>query len=196
MKQIFFTICISLLFSLVNGQSFYSLDYTISFGNDETADYIQSPSFRGVTFEGRGFVSDNVSLGGLFTWSTFYEELAGATFSEDNLTLTGTQYRYLNAFPILFQAHYYLGDDEYEPRAFLGGGAGAYKMVQRTNVGILSLEHNNWHFGFSPEVGIMFPVSMGTSIIVGFRYHYVVKAKDTMNFSWFALNLGLAWDNY
>lgn len=173
--------------------SLYSMDYTMSFGVGETAEYIGSPSFRGFTFEGRGFVTDELSLGGLFTWSTFYEKLGGATFTQDQTTLTGTQYRYLNAYPILFQAHYYLGTDPYEPRMYMGGGLGAYKMVQRTNVGVWSIENNYWHFGISPEVGVLFPVSMTTSLNVSFRYHYVVKTKNSPDYSWFGLSLGIAW---
>ena len=184
----------ALLFSgIAWSQSFYSLNYTMSFATGETGDYIESASFRGFSIDGRGFVSDQVSLGGMFNWSAFYEELAGATYTQDNITLTGTQYRYLNAFPMLFQAHYYLGTDSYEPRAFFGGGAGAYKMVQRTNVGVLSLEYNNWHFGLSPEVGMVYPVSFGTYLFLGLRYHYVFKAENTIDHSWFGLNIGFAW---
>jgi hypothetical protein len=175
------------------GQSIYTANYTMSFGVGETAEYINSASFRGVTFEGRGFLSDQFSLGGLFSWSTFYEELAGASFTENSMTVTGTQYRYINAFPILFQGHYYLGDDEYEPRVYLGGGFGAYKINQRFNIGVWSLEERNWHFGLSPEVGLLLPVSMDTQFNISFRYHYVFKAKDTIDHSWFGLSLGLAW---
>jgi hypothetical protein len=190
------TIAVALMITAVaSSQSLYSFDYTVSFGSGETADYIQSPSFRGITFEGRGFVDDQISLGGLFTWSTFYEELAGATFTYESATLTGTQYRYINAFPLLFQAHYYLGTDELQPRAYLGGGLGAYKINQRTNLGVWSIEERNWHFGVSPEVGLLFPVSFDSYLNISFRYHYVFKAEGTIDHSWFGLSLGMAWGN-
>jgi len=193
MKYILTAIIAILLTTGSYTQSIYTANYTMSFGSGETADFINSASFRGFTFEGRGFVSDEVSLGGLFTWSTFYEKLDGATVSENTFTLTGTQYRYINAFPLLFQAHYYLGTDEYEPRVYMGGGLGAYKINQRLNVGVWSLEERNWHFGLSPEVGLLLPVSMDTQFNISFRYHYVFKAKDTIDHSWFGLSLGLAW---
>lgn len=188
------TIIIALLISSAGySQSIYSMNYTMSFGSGETADFISSASFRGFTFEGRGFVSDQFSLGGLFTWSTFYEKLAGETYTQGFTTITGTQYRYINAYPILFQAHWYSNDDEFEPRAYLGGGLGPYKMDQRLNAGVWSIQENHWHFGFSPEVGLLFPVSMSTMLNVSFRYHYVFKAKDTIDQSWFGLSVGFAW---
>ncbi|GAB4312719.1 MAG: hypothetical protein Kow00127_03440 [Bacteroidales bacterium] len=193
MKRYILTIFLATASLFGMSQSLYSFDYTMSFPSGKTADYIQSSSFRGFTFEGRGFVTDHVSLGGLFTWSTFYEKLGGETFTYQTATVTGNQYRYLNAYPILFQAHYYLGEDNLSTRAYFGGGVGPYKMVQRVNAGIWSVEENNWHFGFSPEVGILIPVSFTTSLNVSFRYHYVIKAKNTIDHSWFGLNLGLAW---
>ena len=73
MKYIITILTAILISSASYAQSLYSIDYTMSFGTGETGDYINSASFRGLTFEGRGFVSDQFSLGGLFTWVTFYE---------------------------------------------------------------------------------------------------------------------------
>lgn len=188
------TIIIALLISSASySQSLYSMNYTMSFGSGETADFISSASFRGFTFEGRGFVSDQFSLGGLFTWSTFYEKLAGESYTQGYTTITGTQYRYINAYPILFQAHWYSNDDSFEPRLYLGGGLGPYKIDQRLNAGVWTVQENNWHFGLSPEVGLLVPVSMSTDLNVSFRYHYVFKAKDTTDHSWFGLSVGFAW---
>jgi len=195
MKYIFIIITSLFISGTAFSQGLYSLDYTMSFGSGKTADYIKNASFRGITFEGRSFVSDNVSIGGLFNWSTFYEKLAGATVEYQTATLTGTQYRYINAFPLLVQAHYYLGTDDLEPRVYLGGGAGAYKIIQRTNMGVLTVEDNAWHFGFSPEVGMLFPVSLDSYFNVSFRYHYAIKAKDTIDYSWFGLRIGMSWGN-
>jgi len=174
-------------------QGLYTLNYTMGFSAGSTNEYISSASFRGMTFEGRGFVSDNVSIGGLFNWTTFYEELAGASFTQDNATLTGKQYRYINAFPLLIQAHYYLHTDPYAPRVYLGVGTGAYKIVRRTNIGVWTHEYNAWQYGVSPEVGLLFPVGMDSQFNLSFRYHYVVKAKDTTDYSWFGLSVGFAW---
>lgn len=174
-------------------QSLYSMDFNMSMTSGETAKYIESTSFRGFTFEGRGFVHDQLSFGGLFSWTTFYDKLGGEEFTYETSTVTGNQYRYINAFPILFQGHYYLQGDEFEPRVYMGGGIGAYKINQRTNIGTWSVEQRNWHFGVSPEVGLLYPVSLSTQFNISFRYHYVFKASSTTDISWFGLAIGLAW---
>ncbi len=193
MKYILIIFTVLTLTMTSYAQGLYTLNYTMGFSVGSTSEYISSASFRGMTFEGRGFVSDNVSIGGLFTWTTFYEKLGGASFTQDNATLTGIQYRYINAFPILFQAHYYLQTDPYAPRVYLGAGTGAYKMVRRTNICVWSHEYNQWQYGISPEVGLLFPIGMDSQFNLSFRYHYVVKAKKTTDYSWFGLSVGFAW---
>lgn len=193
MKYILTLLAAILISGVSYSQGIYILDYTMSFGVGETGDYINKASFRGFTFEGREFVSENVSLGGVFTWSTFYEKLTDESFTEDDMTITGTQYRYLNAFPILFQAHYYLSTEDDKPWIYLGCGTGAYKMIQRTDVGIWTLEDNKWHFGVSPEVGLYYPISGSTGINISLKYNYVLKTSETMDYSWFGLNVGIAW---
>lgn len=188
------TLILGLLLTLsVRSQSLVCVDYTIGFSLGETADYITSPSFRGFSIDTRYFVTDQFSLGGSFNWSTFYEKLSGASYTRDNMTITGTQYRYLNAFPILFQAHYYLGYDIMKPRAYIGAGIGPYVMNQRVDLGIWTWENKNWHFGMSPEIGLIYPINENTKINIGVKYHYVVKAKETINYSWLGLNIGIAW---
>lgn len=194
MKKILTLVFAVLISAAVYSQgSIYSMTYTMSMGVAETGKYVQNTSFRGFTFEGRSFVSDNVTIGGLWNWTTFYEKLGGESFTQGTSTLTGNQYRYMNAFPFLVQAHYYLAEDPYSPRVYLGGGLGAYKIMQRTEVGVWSVEENNWHFGVSPEVGILYPISMDTQFMISLRYHYAFKAKNTVDHSWFGLSVGFAW---
>jgi len=193
MKYIF-TVLVALLISVEGySQEFLSLNYTMSFGVGETGDYINKTSFRGITFEGRRFISDNISLGGVITWSTFYEKLADETFTEENMTLTGTQNRYLNVIPILFQTHYYLSTEDGKPWVYMGGGAGVYNIIQRTDTGIWSSQTNKWHFGISPEIGMYYEVSNSTGINVSLKYHYALKTSETTDHSWFGLNVGIAW---
>ena len=94
---------------------------------------------------------------------------------------------------MLFQAHYYFGTDEYEPRAYIGAGAGAYKIDQRLEAGVWSITKNEWHFGISPEVGLLYPLGMDSQFNINVKYHYAFKAKDTIDYSWLGLSVGFAW---
>jgi outer membrane protein W len=195
MKYIVTIIAVAFLTIATQSQGLYNLTYTMGFGAGETNDFIGSASFRGATFEGQGFVSDQISVGGLFNWQVFYEELAGATYTDGTATLTGTQYRYINAYPMLLTAHYFMGTDEYAPRFYLGAGLGAYIVDQEVQAGVWEVSNNNWHFGMSPDIGMLYPIGMDSYLNLGLRYHYVIKSNDSMNFSWFGLNVGFAWGN-
>ncbi len=192
MKYVLIVLAALLISVAGYSQGFYSLNYTMSSPVGETGKYINKTSFRGFTFEGRRFISDNISLGGVFTWSTFYEKVTDEPLLEDNMTISGTQYRYLNVFPILFQAHYYLSTEDKKQLIYMGGGAGVYKINQRTELGVWLLEHNNWHFGISPEIGLFYPVSNSASLNISLKYHYVFKTSETTDHSWFGLNVGIA----
>lgn len=193
MKYIVTVIAVAFLTIATQSQGLYSLTYTMGFNAGESADYISNASFRGFSFDGRGFISDQVSIGGFFNWQTFYQELAGETYVDGTSTVTATQYRYINAFPILLQAHYYLGTDEYEPRAYFGAGLGTYKVEKRTDIGVWSVEDDHWHFGMSPEVGLLYPVGMGSYFNINLKYHYVFGVDDSIDYSWFGLGVGFAW---
>lgn len=193
MKYLVTIIAAFLLTIVTQSQSLYTLNYTMSFGLGETGDYISKPSFRGLSFDGRGFLTDQISLGGYFSWTTFFEERANDIYTDGTATLTGTQYRYINAFPILLQGHYYLGTDEYEPRFYFGAGLGTYKMIQRTDIGVWSIEENHWHFGMSPEVGLLYPVGMSSQLNVNLKYHYVLGVDNSLDYSWLGVSIGFAW---
>ncbi len=178
------------------GSSLYSFDYTMGMGVGSMGDYIKKASFRGLTFEGRGFVSDNVSVGALVSWATFYEARKNETYThEDYTTLFGNQYRYINVYPMLAQAHYYFGTDPHYTRIYLGGGIGTYSVNKETQIGVWALTENKWHFGVSPEIGILLPINYGTMINISLRYNYAVKTKNAPDYSWLALSIGFAWGN-
>lgn len=193
MKYLVTIIAAFLLTIVTQSQSLYTLNYNMSFGLGETGDYISKPSFRGLSFDGRGFLTDQISLGGYFSWTTFFEERANDIYTDGTATLTGTQYRYINAFPILLQGHYYLGTDEYEPRFYFGAGLGTYKMIQRTDIGVWSIEENHWHFGMSPEVGLLYPVGMSSQLNINLKYHWVLGVDDSLDYSWLGVSIGFAW---
>ncbi len=175
--------------------SIYTLDYTMGFGTGSMGEYIGKASFRGLTFEGRGFVSDNVSVGALFSWATFYEARENETIVQDYTTLFGNQYRYINVYPMLAQVHYYFGIDPHKTRVYLGGGIGTYSVNKETQIGVWALEENKWHFGVSPEVGVLLPIAYATMINISLRYNYAVKTKNAPDYSWLGLSIGFAWGN-
>jgi hypothetical protein len=190
------TVFISTLFlgMALSGYSQYlaTVGYTMSFATGETADFISKASFRGITLDGRGFLTDYVSLGGSVNWTTFYENPPEQTIRDGSLSITGTPYKYINACPILFNVHFYRGIPDEGLRIYGGVGIGTYYINQRTDMGLWTSTEDHWHFGFAPEIGLLLPVGVSSSVIVSVKWNYALKSGDSINYNWFGLNIGFS----
>jgi hypothetical protein len=62
-------------------------------------------------------------------------------------------------------------------------------------VGLFTVQNNNWHFGFYPEVGVFIPVSFDMGINVAAKYNYAVGASDSIDYTYLALSVGFTWLN-
>jgi opacity protein-like surface antigen len=194
MKRIIliFTIALSLGSISAFGQvALWNLNYEVSFPTGETVDYIGSASFRGGAIEGRGLISENISIGGWVSWEVFFEKLDQSTYNRGGLDVTGVQVRYLNMVPVLVTSHYYFGDFS-GATPYLGLGTGAYKIEQRTEMGLIAVVDKNWHFGFTPEFGAFIPVNTDFGLNVSARYNYAIKSNDSINYSYLSLSIGFA----
>ena len=202
MKKIAYTlIIIAVVFISTTSfaqQSFWSFNYHMSFATGEQTDYISSGSFRGWGIDGRGFLTDNISVGGSFSWEVFDEikrDLPPRTMSvTDNVDghISGVEYRFINTLPILVNAHYYLGSDG-AVRPYFGLGIGTAYVEQRTDIGLVSITGNGWGFALQPEVGAMIPFGLtGVGANVAGRFRYTTKSGDTtIPISFFTLSIGI-----
>lgn len=173
-------------------QGMFGISYDIGVPLGNTADFIGKSSFRGFGIEGRGFITDYLSYGGSFNWAVFYEEVGPDLFtSEDNATIYGKQFRYINSYPIMGTMHYYFGEWD-ETRIYAGGGIGAQIINQRTDVGLYSVEDNRWTFALAPEIGVLIPVNYNSSINLAVKYQYGVKVNDSDSFSSLTFKIGIA----
>lgn len=184
-------LALSPLFAI--GQGIYTMTYDMSYGVGSSGDYMSNASFRGATLiDGRGFVTDNISVGGSFSWHVFYEELPEGEFVEDNTTLYGTQYRYVNSFPVMLTGHYYFGDGS-TTTYYVGTGLGAVSYEQRTEMGLYYSGNAKWHFGINPQIGILIPMSPTVDFHVSLKYQQVFKAGSYASNQYLSLGVGFAW---
>lgn len=187
------TVLMLLIAVTTKGQQYYtSFTYNMSLPTGETADFISAYSWRGFGFEGHGFLSDNITLGGSVGWNVFYEKLSGE-FVDETRTVTGTQLRYLNSFPLLFEGRYHFGED-YSTRPYIGAGVGTYYTEQETQMGIWYVEDQAWQFGFAPVVGVLIPVE-STAINISIKYNAALSTSEVDGRSYLGINIGLGWLN-
>ena len=174
------------------------LSYNTALATGNTGDFVSNFSWRGFAIEGRRFVQKNISVGINFGWNIF-DEKNGETIQLENGAVSGTQIRYLNSFPIMVNAHYYFGNKR-NFRGFLGLNVGTYAINQRFDIGIWTINNDNWHFGVAPEIGFIIPAGRQTSVIFSVKYNYAFSAgtslmgKDSNDHSYIGFNLGLGFD--
>ena len=207
MKKIIYTALLTLFVSVpVQAQDAVTVvNYEISVPTGDTKEYIDKTSFRGFGIDFRKFLGgeNKVSVGGRFAWHVFDSGAITETISirteELNGDVSGTQFRYINAFPIQGVFHYYFGEPG-RVNAYVGAGVGLYYIKQRFEIGLLATEQNNWHFGVAPEFGVNIPVSDSVAANVNVMYNYAAASGTDVSgektgYDYFSINVGLAFYN-
>lgn len=197
MKKIFTIIAFSFLsMGAIVAQSTFTTSYSVGFATGDLTDFVTKPSFRGIAFDYRNMIQPNVGLGFTLGWNVFYEEMGRATYTLDNQSLTGKQYRYSNHIPMLVSASYYLKPGE-DLNPFVGLGIGTIYTRRNTDMNLYTLEQEAWNFALTPEVGFQFSVDDATAITVSGKYFYGFQAGSELSGaqSYFALNVGFSFVN-
>lgn len=174
-------------------QDWYAaFSYSVSVPTAATSDFVPDASWRGLALEGRYRVAPRVTAGFSMAWNAFDTRTRGL-FSLENLEVFGTQFRYVNTFPVFVNGHYYLGSYG-NPRLFVGGNVGAVYGERRLDVGVYSITRNQWHFGVAPEVGVVVPLDYRLFGVLAARWTYAFEASDEPELAWWSFNFGLAWN--
>ena len=173
-----------------------STQASLPVNSDADGNFVEDFSFRGIGFEGRYFPQrgGKLSYGFSGSWNVLNEEVRGETVSLPGVDITAeTQQRSVNAFPLLANAHYYLGDRG-GIRPYLGLSAGAYYIERRVDVSIVSVDDDSWHFGWAPEAGIVIP--LGRPEVAAFgsvKYNWAFSSGGTGDQKYWTFDLGFAY---
>jgi hypothetical protein len=188
--RILAVVCLVLLFAVPAAAQdwFWGATWGVALGDGATGEYIGNESLRNFGIEGRKFVSPKTSVGLSFNWTVFNEKTTEATEIPGG-AVWGTQFRYINAFPLLLTAHKYIGDDE-STMLYFGAGAGAYAVERRTEVGLFAVTTDSWHIGIAPEVGLIVPFGWRAKGFLNVRYHYTAEAKG-FEYQWWDIRIGI-----
>jgi len=170
----------------------FGLTWSMASPMQNSKDFVSDYSFRGLGLEWRQ-LSGTTSFGLALNWNAMNEE-SFRTSTADQADLTGTQFRYINAYSILLSGHKYLGEAG-GPRPFIGVKTGTYYIDRRTDVGLWRISDNSWHFGVAPELGFTVPMAGNLqyeSFYTTVRYNYALAAGDVPYQSWLSVDVGFA----
>ena len=192
MKKIILLIGIVTLivpFTTLAQGSYISVEYVVGFPTGDLGDYISKTSFRGAVIEYQKYLKDNLSIGGEVGWSAFYERKDFDTYSQENISASGVQYRYSSQVPILISAEYnFRPEATFKPYANFGLGT----MYSRrdTDMGLWYVREEAWQFALKPEVGIMCEINLNTSFNLSAKYYTGFASGDLETQSYIALGAG------
>jgi len=182
--------------------------WDISFPMGGTKDFIvsSSTSLRGFSFEYRRFVREQVAVSFYFGWhvmngeSVSTVELDKEQFAYDG-HLTGKHWNYINSFPIMVGAHYYLGSRN-GLHASLGLNAGLMAIEERLEINVVAFQSTKWGLAIAPELAVFYPVTPDVKAFAGAKYHYSLTSSDgvaagmneSINHNYLTLSLGVSFD--
>jgi hypothetical protein len=169
----------------------WGLAYGFATPTGNTKDFADDFSWRNFTVEARRINENRTnSLGLNASWNVFFEK-SNRTSVLPNVpgSVTGTQYRYINSWPVLLSAHHYFGHP-YRPRPYVGINLGGYIIEERVEIGLIAAHETNLHFGGAPEIGITYP--RGNQIWwLGARYHAIMKSGHVPDQNYLTVSLGV-----
>jgi hypothetical protein len=172
-----------------------SITWNVGIPVSKLNEYTTGVSYRGFTLQARRFYGKENSLGISLGWNIFDEkstEPINLDYGKASGTISGTQVRTVNSFPIL------VGFDRFFGKR---NDTGVYYILQRLNIGVYQIDNDNWHFGIAPEGGFVMPIEGETGLLVGVRYNYAFDSGTALGgaennfYSYWEINLGLSFSS-
>jgi hypothetical protein len=192
MKKIFFVVMLAGIITATHlkaQENLFSIQYSIGFATGDLKDFNNSASFRGMSFEYRYMMQPNMGVGLETGYNLFYDRLDYATYTQGTQSLSGIQYRYTHAVPVLAALDYYLKPDtQFNP--FVGLGLGTLYTSRDLDMGMFTMESDVWQFALRPQIGVLI-TTPSADLIVAAKYFSGFKANDTKGQQYFSLNIGL-----
>jgi opacity protein-like surface antigen len=170
-----------------------SFQYSMGFTNGDFKDFIERTSYRGVSFDYRKLLNDaHVGVGMDISWNVFDEKMNYASYTDGTSTLSGVQFRYVGALPILAMADYYFKPGE-DLNPFIGVGVGTVYTHNDVDMGLYVAQRDAWHFAVKPEAGLILKVNPEMGIMLVAKYFNAFSTDDVAARNYLTVNVGLAW---
>lgn len=182
----------TVLFAASGQNRYSSVRYSLAFPTGNTQDYISKTSFRGVEFEFGSYINTHWSIGLQMGYQTFYKEMGKTSYPIRDGVITGYQYRYIHAVPLLLQPRYHFAANA-KINPFVGMGVGTYWVEQTTEMGLYAWVDKIWHFGLAPEAGIGVGLGMRSMLFASAQYNWALPTAHFDSRQWMSMKLGFTY---
>ena len=135
-------------------------------------------------------VKPNLDAGVEVGWNVFYSKEDKKTYTEGTQSISGVQYRYTNAVPIIAGARWRKTGGKTEP--YVGAGLGTTSVNRSTDFGLYRIYNNTWQFCVRPEAGLIYKTSTYSGLTAGVKYYANFENDDLSAQSYFTVNVGFA----
>lgn len=166
--------------------------YSIAFPTGGMSDYIDQVSYRGINLEYYHHLKPNLDVGIEAGWNVFYAREDKKTYEHETQSISGVQYRYINAVPLLAAVRWRKPGGNLQP--YLGAGVGTTSVNRSTDFGLYRISNNTWQFCLRPEAGILYKLSQGTGATVGVKYYANFENDEQDAQSYFSVNVGFVFN--
>lgn len=198
MKKIFFLLLIVVCTKWVQAQrSDFIISYPIGFPMSNLKDYTTQTSFRGINFEFNRRIKPYLDAGIETGWNVFYQREEFKVYNDGTQSISGVQYRYTNAVPILAGVKYYKENSSIaEP--YIGLGIGTLYVDRSTDFGLYRFSTDAWQFCIRPELGVILHAKHDPSIgaLIGVKYYSAFNSNDLDGQSYLTLNVGIVFSTH
>ncbi|HZV44547.1 MAG TPA: outer membrane beta-barrel protein [Saprospiraceae bacterium] len=193
MKRIYYTLCTILLLAATTAtaqNTRTSMTYAVGFGTGDLGDFNSQVSWRGFQIDMHKMLDLKMGLGGSFGWNVFYDEKDYDTYTDGTASLSGKQYRYTNALPLLASFNYYMNPGQ-KANFFVGLGTGVTYIRRNTDMNLYTIEQEAWAFTLAPEIGIEIQNNLNNAFTIAVKYFNGLAAGDfDKTQSYITLNVG------
>jgi hypothetical protein len=167
----------------------------------KTSEFNNSTSYLGFGISQRKFLDKFNSVGLVLGWNNFDERVQdpiNINLDRVSGTISGTQLRAINIFPILLGLNHYFGVPS-GTQTVIGLNTGVYFIAQRMDIGVYRFQSDNWHFGIAPELSFLIPMpDFDANFFITGKYNYAfdsgtsVGGKENNFYSFWNINIGFA----
>jgi opacity protein-like surface antigen len=171
--------------------STFGVNYVIGLPMGNTGDFIKDPSYRGASFEYTYVPDDHFGIHFEGGWNYFYQKIDKTTYEYKTLSITGTQYRYVESVPLFVGMNYFIMP-EAVVKPYVAFGAGVMYNEQWNDVGLYRIGNTSWQFGIKPELGVAFALNENVLFKFSGKYYQSFKTDRLDAQSFLGINMGFA----